>query len=474
MEEIFRACNVDIPNEKGHGLKTVNFSIRKGEILGVFGNRYAGKYKLMGLIAGEVCPSVGIVFFRGERMNYGGGTKGGNPEVICLSRDSMLVGELAIWENLAILWKTKGLTKRVNSGKIKKMITLLLEDYDLAFDVNRKTNTLSQMECLYLEILASRLRRIKVILIDSLDLEGTTREFEKLKSLMEQLKAEGISFVYFSHQMKLLPYLTDRIAFQYDGRIVKIIENGPGYERKANHVIHALYATYKETARRSVKNAESVLTVRNLNVGLKELLNLTLYKGEFTAVVTPYLEVFPIMQQRFFEGNQAETCTIWYDGKQKTVLKESDGILFLNTAYLDQLIEELSPMENLCLGFYEKLSRCGFERKQMIKCVKEDFYRWYGKRGLLEHKDSRHLFKKERIAINLFRLKLVRAKVIICNDFAIHNDLVTYHMVKESLAELLESGTAVCMFTGDVDHEEELVDRYVLLTRESQTRSYGS
>ena len=47
-------------------------------------------------------------------------------------------------------------------------------------------------------------------------------------------------------------------------------------------------------------------------------------------------------------------------------------------------------------------------------------------------------------------------------------------MVKESLAELLESGTAVCMFTGDVDHEEELVDRYVLLTRESQTRSYGS
>ena len=96
------------------------------------------------------------------------------------------------------------------------------------------------------------------------------------------------------------------------------------------------------------------------------------------------------------------------------------------------------------------------------------------KRGLLEHKDSRHLFKKERIAINLFRLKLVRAKVIICNDFAIHNDLVTYHMVKESLAELLESGTAVCMFTGDVDHEEELVDRYVLLTRESQTRSYGS
>lgn len=463
MEEVFRARNVDVPNDKGHGLTDFNLSIKRGEILGIFGNRYAGKNKVIGLITGEVTPSAGMLFFDGILQDGQQGRKG-RPVAVKLGGESLLIDELSIWDNLAILWGQHEPIYFFDRSRLKKMVGLLLEDYGISFSLSRKVKTLSQMEKLYLEILVARHRKAEILLIDSMNLEGTTLEYDKLRSLLNRLKKEGMSIVYFSHQMNMLPWISDRIAFLYDGRIIKVVDRTGASQEDLMKMLAVLYEEEMKMERQHPMGDEEILSVRNLDARLENPVSFSIHKGEFVTVVSPNLELFHLLQERILGIGQVDRCELRYRGKCVESLKRKREVFFLNTAYLDRLIEEMTPMENLCMGLYEKMSLLGFGKKAVLDCLEREFYEWYGHEGMLRRKDCSSLYRKDRIAINLYRLRLLRSSVIICNDLTIHNDIVTYRMVKKSLAELLERGTAVCMITGDITYTDDLVERYVTLS----------
>lgn len=452
IEEVFRAVNVNVPNDKGHGLVNLNLSIEKGEILGIYGNRYAGRNKLTNLIMGELKPETGFLLWEGRKSKK-------DLRIEKINSNSRLIDELTIWENMAILWGNQAVSLR----KLKKLAALLLQDYGFAFPLNSKVQTLSQIEKLELEILAAHHHRTGILLIDGTDIEGMTAEYEQLKRLLMRMKQEGMSIVYINYQMTPVSFLADRIAILYKGRILKVLEKNHTSQDELRHILFTLYSEEKITPRSSNALQEEILSVTNLNIGLREAVSLTLNRGEFVTVITPRLELFSILQDRVTGGGQAESCSLFYQGLPRKKIRDSREIFFLNTLYLDRLLEELSPMENLCLGMQEKFTHMGIVRKNLMKCVEQEFYDWYGHEGLLQARACGELYRKDRIAINLFRLRLMKAKVIICNDLSIHNDFVTYRMVKNCLAELLEMGTAVCMITGDMTYSDDMVQRYVFL-----------
>lgn len=456
IQEIFRAVNVNVPNDKGHGLKNLNLSIRKGEILGVFGNRYAGRNKLLKLVMGEIAPESGSLLWETSGS-------GENPRITRLSSNSMLIDELTIWENMVVLWGKQKIAEALHVRKQKKLIALFLKDYGLRFRMDDKVKQLSQIEKLSLEILAARHNRTNLLLIDGTDLEGTTMEYESFKQLLVHMKQEGMSVVYINFQMNLLFFLSDRIAVLHQGQIIKILEKNRTSQEELKHIFSVLYKEEKLAPRSFQAAKEEILSIKNLDAGLRSPVSFSVNKGEFVTVVSPRLELFSILQARITQGVQWESSAFYYQGVFTKKLRDNKEIYFLNTLYLDQLIEELTPMENLCMGIYERFAFFSFERRDLVKCLEQEFYDWYGHEGILQAKDCSALYRKDRIAINLFGLRLLKSKVIICNDFSIHNDLVTYHMVRKCLAELLDRGTAVCMITGDTTYNDDIVERYVFL-----------
>ncbi|MDO4333995.1 MAG: ATP-binding cassette domain-containing protein [Eubacteriales bacterium] len=451
-EEVFRAVNINVPNDKGHGLVNLSLSIEKGEILGIYGNRYAGRNKLIRLIMGEIVPESGYLF-------WGNAPSKQDIRIATITRDSVLIDELTIWENMAILWgeKTPGIQK------MKKLTAVFLEDYGFEFCLNDSVRSLSQMEKLELEVLMAHQRHTKILLIDGTDIEGMTAEYERLKKLLTRFKQEGMSIVYINYQMAPVSFLADRIAILYQGRILKILDKDQTSQAELEGILSGLYAEEKLEPGKCSASREEILSVKNLNIGLSKSLSLTINRGEFLTVITPRLELFSVLQARIAQGEQAENCSFFYQGIPRKRLHDDKEIFFLNTLYLDRLLEELSPLENLCLGMYEKFSFLGIRRRQMLKCLEQEFYDWYGHEGMLREKNCSALYRKDRIAINLFRLRLLKSKVIICNDLSIHNDFVTYRMVKNCLAKLQERGTAVCMITGDMTYNDEMVQRYLFL-----------
>lgn len=459
IEEIFRASDVNIPNDRGHGLKYMNLSIRKAEVLGIFGNRYSGKNKLFHLIMGELEPASGFLSWEGFQAPVSSG-------VVWLSHDFKLIDELTVWENMLILWGKHEAADGLNIEKLKKMIALLLDDYGITFSIKSKVRDLSPIEKLSIEILAARHQKARILLLDGTGIEGTTVEYRQLKKLLTQMKQEGMSIVYANYQMPQLFFMADRIGILHKGRMIKFFETETTSLEELERSASVLYHEMKPAVRKNKVPENNILFLYNMNAGLCKPVSISVNAGEFAAVISPRLELFSILESRIKYGEQEEGGILSYQGKVLSKVNDNREIYFLNTAYLESLIEELSPLENLCLGMYEKLSFLGVERKNMMRCLEQEFDDWYGQKALLKGKNSARLYRKERIAVNLFRLQLLRPRVIISNDFSIHNDQVTYRMVMNCLADLLDQGTAVCMVTGDTMYNNELVGQYIFLDQD--------
>jgi ABC-type sugar transport system ATPase subunit len=253
------------------------------------------------------------------------------------------------------------------------------------------------------------------------------------------------------------------VAVLHQGRVIKTVNQTAHCRQELSRISRVLYREDDQRYQTKKHQGEPVLSITGLEAGLREPLSFGLNRGEFVVMVTPKVELFQILQCRVLEGEQEKNCILSYHGKAVRRLSRQRGVIFLDGTHLDDLIEELSPLENLCIGIYDKAGRFGLENRNIMRCMEQDFYDWYGHDGMLRGKNCRSLYRKDRVAINLFKLNFLNPQIIFCNDLSIHNDIINYHFVKETIAKLTERGTTVCMITGDLMYNDELVDRYVVL-----------
>lgn len=295
------------------------------------------------------------------------------------------------------------------------------------------------MEILYLEILAARLQKTELLLIDNEGAEARTEEYELLKSFLLRLRKEGMSICIFGYQISTLYFLCDRIAFLTDGKIIKVLNKTDWAEHEVEEMMSTVYPQRHIGVPEQKDQAEKVFEVKNLKLKNGATLHFSLYSGEYVVLISPQTETFLYLKK-------------W----------ESRNVAFLETQNIDLLVEGLTPLENLCLGFYDRLSFLGFEKRNVIACLEREFDEWYGKAGVLKERDCKKLYRKDRIAINLFRIKMRHPNVLICNDLNIRNDTVTYQMLKENLVALTENGTAVCIVTNEIDYSDETATRFIV------------
>ncbi|MCM1296850.1 MAG: ATP-binding cassette domain-containing protein [Muribaculaceae bacterium] len=456
VEEVFRAVNVTGPSDRLDSLHNMNISLRRGEVLGLFGNHYSGRDKLFSIITGTSKPGSGTVSWRT-------GEDGKRPVTVSISLHSVLNGKMTIWENLVILFRNYRVFEIIKGRYSKKLIRTLFSDYGFGFALEEKVEDLTQMERLLLEIFVARHRKAKILLIDGSDIDGTVEEYSQLAGLLDQLKKSGMAILYFNSVLKPVVLLSDRIAFIDKGSIVKVAGSHPGSLEQINRIVSALYDNKNDRDRRQRSSAQEILSISDLRVGNARIDSLTLRKGELTAVVSPHRDTFEIFQNCIDCGTRPGEGTVLYQGKALDGRRRTKKIYMLDMLYLDKVIAELPPLDNLMIGLREKISAFGVIKPASMRFIQNAFSEWYGDGRLMQQADCRFVQRKDRVAMNLFRILLLHPGVVICNDFSIHNDIQTLKLVKRSFIELLDQGTAICMITSDLKASDDLVDRYIVL-----------
>jgi len=220
----------------------VDFQVEKGQLCTIIGPNGAGKTTFFNMIAGNLPPTRGEIWFKGENIT--------NLPPYMVSRKSIarsyqiinLFPNSTVFENIRIaaqsrkvtydFWKNAQGLDEIN-GKVKKILeTLRLTDRQ-----ESPASSLPYGEQRHLEIGIALATEPELLLMDE-PTAGLTPE--ETLGIMELIKAisKGLTIILVAHDMDVVMKVSDRITVLHQGRV---LAEGKPEEIQKNEEVQRVY-----------------------------------------------------------------------------------------------------------------------------------------------------------------------------------------------------------------------------------------
>jgi peptide/nickel transport system ATP-binding protein len=203
----------------------VSFAIRKGEVLGVVGESGCGKSTLARLVMQLIRPDAGALIFDGDEVATGGGLslKEFRRQVQIVFQDSYasLNPRMTILESIAYGPRIHG----VPAAQARARGEALLGQVGLpaAQFARRYPHELSGGQRQRVNIArALALEPRLVILDEAVSALDKSVEAQVLNLLMELKERFALTYMFISHSLDVVEYISDRVLVMYLGRAVEM------------------------------------------------------------------------------------------------------------------------------------------------------------------------------------------------------------------------------------------------------------
>ena len=208
-----------------HAVDNVSLELFPGEVVGLVGGNGAGKSTLMRSLSGAHPPDSGQIVIDGQPVNIT------NP------RDAKAYGIETIYQTLALadnvdaaanMFLGRELTTRMGTlddsameSATRKVMGRLNPNFK-----NFKTAVMSLSGGQRQSVAIARAVHFnaRILIMDEPTAALGPAETEQVRSLIRQLKSEGIGIFLISHDIHDVYDLSDRIAVMYHGRIVGTVK----------------------------------------------------------------------------------------------------------------------------------------------------------------------------------------------------------------------------------------------------------
>ncbi|MDP4109428.1 MAG: ABC transporter ATP-binding protein [Bacillota bacterium] len=225
----FKNVNYTYPDRKEAALKNINFTVEKGEFVGIIGPNNAGKSTICRTTNGLIPNSFGgelkgSIFVNGENINDKKTALLAQRVGMVFSDPEAQLSQMSVWEEISFGAANLCVPKQEIFSRLENVLKLLkiekLRD--------RSPFELSGGEQQRVAIASVLAMQPEILVLDeptsNLDPQGTEEVFAAVKDLN---KKSNITVVIVEHEIELLAEYADRIIFMNNGEIVL---NGPPSE----------------------------------------------------------------------------------------------------------------------------------------------------------------------------------------------------------------------------------------------------
>ncbi len=203
-------------------LNQVDFDIRVGEVHALVGENGAGKSTLINLLAGELQPDAGEIFYRGKEIRIR------NPHHAQQLGISVVYQELALCPNLSAAENislhraaTAPLFAPLNRARLRSEAGRDLERIGLTgIDPTVPVCKLTLAQQQLIEIAKALATNVRVLILDEPNSALTFEESKYLFRVINQLRQQQVGIVYISHRLEEVLELADRLTVMRDGEVV--------------------------------------------------------------------------------------------------------------------------------------------------------------------------------------------------------------------------------------------------------------
>jgi ribose transport system ATP-binding protein len=195
-------------------LRDVSVDFHPGEVHAILGENGAGKSTLMNIISGALNPTLGEIWFQGERILEMTPEKAASLGIAISFQHPAVLNDLSVIENLRV-----ALPASLFGGKSARAVARdMLDAVGLHVPLRMRADALTVAQKHLLEIAKALAIRPKVLILDeptaSLDQDATDMLFGRIR---EVVKA-GTSVIYITHRLAELRQIAQRVTVLRDGR----------------------------------------------------------------------------------------------------------------------------------------------------------------------------------------------------------------------------------------------------------------
>lgn len=204
-------------------LNDITLSVFQGETLGLAGENGAGKSTLVNLLGGVLQPSRGRMLWNGSPYEPHTPKDAANAGLAFIHQELNLFPNLSIAENLFLPFLPARQGRKwgiVDKSTLAARAADALEAIGFHVSPWKGVASLSSGECQMVEIARALCQSAQLILLDEPTTSLTGREKERLFQLMGQLRDQGISMIFISHELGDLTARCDRLAVLRDGCLI--------------------------------------------------------------------------------------------------------------------------------------------------------------------------------------------------------------------------------------------------------------
>ncbi|HEY6254797.1 MAG TPA: ABC transporter ATP-binding protein [Xanthobacteraceae bacterium] len=208
--------SVDAVSKRFAGLQAVEavtFSIAPGELFAIIGPNGAGKTTLFNMIAGEIAPDQGAIWFAGERID------GLSPDRICrrgIGRTFQLVRPfpaLSVEDNVVI----GALLRRPAVEEARAHARAVLRRLDLHDKRAQRASDLTLPDRKRLEVARALATEPRLLLLDEVMAGLRPTETEAMIAILHELNREGLAILLIEHVMRAVLALAGRALVLHHG-----------------------------------------------------------------------------------------------------------------------------------------------------------------------------------------------------------------------------------------------------------------
>jgi len=219
-------------------VRGVTIHVDKGEVVGLLGPNGAGKTTSFYMILGLVRPDKGRgrILFNGTDVTRYPVYRRARAGLGYLAQEPSIFRKLTVEQNI---WAILETTDRTREER-KRRLDELLERFDLAKVRRQYAYTLSGGERRKLEIARSLVQNPSVLMLDEPFAGVDPVAVEGIRSIVGDLKADGIGILITDHNVRETLSIVDRAYILIDGTVIK---EGRPDDIVADPVVRSRYLT---------------------------------------------------------------------------------------------------------------------------------------------------------------------------------------------------------------------------------------
>ena len=208
----------------GHveALKNVDMSIFRGEIIGLVGDNGAGKSTLIKILSGIYTPNSGTIEYEGVVRKIASYRDSQELGIATIYQDRALVDSVSIYRNIfmgnEIIKPTGVLDKR----KMRKEANRVLRE-SISIGImspNQVVGDLSGGQKQAVAIARAIYFRARLLLLDEPTNALSVRESQQVMSFVKNLRVEGVSSIFVTHNLLHVYSIADRFIILSHGEKV--------------------------------------------------------------------------------------------------------------------------------------------------------------------------------------------------------------------------------------------------------------